>query len=121
MKAVLKLAALLLVVVPNQARANVVAGNPDQRPSLLLGAGLDWVETRLYRQGSFTDDQVLTASDQKQRRIFGTLTFPTSRSISLLLNVTNATQFEPMTLAPDQPYTRSFSTGASVAFRIYFP
>ena len=118
MKTLLVLIALLLLPV---AAIGSTAGNPDQRPSILLGGGYDWGKTQTYLTVALADNIEAGSTDLGYRRLFGTITVPASRSLSLILNVSNVAQGEPDATIAGEFYTRTFATGANLAIRIYLP
>jgi len=116
----------LLIMFPCIATAST-AGNPDQRPSLLLGVGYDWGDVNQYHASETyrfeykTEVSLVGSFDSAWRRFFGAVTLPTSRSLSLLLSVAHSDQLESRLVRPDQFYTTTSFFSANFALRIYLP
>src|SRR5262245_26124868 len=109
---------VLLISFPVVTLASTLE-NPDRYPSLLLGTGYDWVDAKIYQTDINAGDTPVGTSDWGVQRFFGTLTLPTSPTVSFLLSVARVSDGEPSREVAGELYVREFSTSANVAVRFY--
>lgn len=115
------LAAVVCLALTPAAHAGTVAGNPDQRSSLLLTMGYGSGLARSYQSVGGNDDRLLGEQEYAPVLFSGVATFPATSGLSFVLGFSRTTKPPPNRVSAGDIYQKDRVNLATLSIRLYLP